>query len=644
VELSPGSSLLHQPEMLGYFVESSSSAAAAAAAATTTADGRIINNSNINNNSNDDDHDISSCNDVDSTFIIHATRLSLSHTMVLQDQAAHASSPSPHPFAAVFVSSTITESALDDFKDVLKVATAQQKKKSSFRKSSNSSSVNRDDTNKNDDVDDDFMLSDPSTRQRLSQRLLSLVHSFLARNFTVKAIISHSKIKHPQPVGNNNISNNNTDKSHSLQLLQPEKQHAPSDIILLDLSHAPAAAIDDMLQATNCQLVHSGPAAILKILLISQLVFTTTTTTTTGSSTSTVSSNVEMQQQQQQHQANVFADTAASVTTLLEEQSEQHQSRTCWDIPICPVCLHRIDPRRLGLPRPENHQLCSKFCPPPNYSGFQQYYSSYYDQSEDDNYSINRQHHRVLSDSSSFTAAAAAYALPCAQQRLLQPWPSPSYCIACRVIDKYWKSSSSGTESSGVASSGRPRSDDGDGDATERSHNRHGIFCFQCSLQETLWVCLVRSCRTCLLVVYLYPAALLFAVLTLMSANFFPPCPCVLLGFFSRLVALLDVDDIATSMLPITLWMLDIHTVWNWPRCEYGKLKKQKRASVCLFETYTCTHYFQFSLLCTVHNHTQGLCGGRLCHSNRLARMSILSATHASMDEHAKQKRREPHF
>ena len=35
-------------------------------------------------------------------------------------------------------------------------------------------------------------------------------------------------------------------------------------------------------------------------------------------------------------------------------------------IPSCPVCIHRIDPIRLGLAAPCVGQLCSKFCPSPS--------------------------------------------------------------------------------------------------------------------------------------------------------------------------------------------------------------------------------------------------------------------------------------
>jgi hypothetical protein len=519
VELSPGSSLLQQPEMLGYFLEAPS--AAAAATTTTTADGWLINNREKNNNN---------INDNDSTFIIHAKRLTLSHTTTTapQQHQQHAngtivtpptSTTCPsilHPLAAVFVSSTITESALDDFKDVFyKISAAAQKKSSSrpsctaTTNSSKNGKSNYDtyaDDDDDADIDDDFILTDPCTRQRLSQRLLSLVHSFLARNFAVKGIVSsapHSSKRR----------RHRGEKKNDTQQPQPP-QHAPSDIVLLDLQHAPAAAIDEMLQATNCQLVHSGPEAILKILLISQLVFTSSSSTTTVAASCSVDEILHHQHHHLQQQQ----PSAAAATNNGEDQSSsdelQHKSpsRTFWDIPTCPVCLHRIDPRRLGLPRPENHQLCSKFCPPPNYSlGFQQhqfsgcYYNDHYDVDGDNSNFNGRQHHqRVFSSDSSL--ASFSYGLPCSQQRLLLPWPFPSYCIACRVIDKYWKSSSSssGTET-GVTPSGL--------------QSRQDIFCYQCSLQETLWVCLVRFFWSC---------ALLFESMH--------TCPAVLLSFLSLIV------------------------------------------------------------------------------------------------------------
>ena len=62
-------------------------------------------------------------------------------------------------------------------------------------------------------------------------------------------------------------------------------------------------------------------------------------------------------------------------------------------LPTCAVCLHRIDPIRLGLPSPTNKHICSKFCSP-----------------ED-----------------------------CHKQRLLKPWEG-TRCRSCHVIDHYWTS------------------------------------------------------------------------------------------------------------------------------------------------------------------------------------------------------------
>jgi hypothetical protein len=89
-------------------------------------------------------------------------------------------------------------------------------------------------------------------------------------------------------------------------------------------------------------------------------------------------------------------------------------------IPTCAVCLHRIDPRRLGLPPPANQHLCSKFC-----SG------------ED-----------------------------CHKQRLLEPW-NGTRCRACHVIQHYWTMTST--------SSGKEEDD---------------LFCGECAMHNTLWVCL----------------------------------------------------------------------------------------------------------------------------------------------------------
>jgi len=204
-----------------------------------------------------------------------------------------------------------------------------------------------------------FSAIQPSHRKELSQGLLTSIHPYLATNYAIKAII----------------------------LLRNE-QHAPSDIVMLDLSHSPPTAIDDLMDTTNCQTVHSGPEAILKVILVSQITFLLP-----GQKS-----------------------TTANVASLTPQRT---------DIPTCPVCLHRIDPLRLGLPKPRNRHLCSKFCRSPS--------------------------------------LVSSHEDSCPQQRLLQPWPRPSHCLACQIIQTYWK-------------------DDFD--------ESMDLFCCSCAMQETLWVCL----------------------------------------------------------------------------------------------------------------------------------------------------------
>jgi hypothetical protein len=110
------------------------------------------------------------------------------------------------------------------------------------------------------------------------------------------------------------------------------------------------------------------------------------------------------------------------------------------EIPPCAVCLFRIEPSRLGLPRPRTHQLCSKFCSPTTLS----------------------------SDSESNV-------LSCPRQRLLQPWPLPNRCTSCQIIWNYW----------------RKMNDD------MYKQEDSIVYCSLCGMQETLWVCLTCAFVGC---------------------------------------------------------------------------------------------------------------------------------------------------
>lgn len=216
---------------------------------------------------------------------------------------------------------------------------------------------------------------------KLSQVLLSFIHPFLTQNFTIRAIFSTRK-----------------------------QQHAPSDLVLIDLSHTPRAAMVDLMDSTNCQVVHSGPEAILKVLLLNVVQFTMSTSKLT------------------------------KIAMDARRRPIDASTETTFEIPTCAVCLHRIDPLRLGLPRPQNHHLCSKFCPPPN------------------------------------LANTSGNAISCPRQRLLRPWPPPNHCKVCHVIQNYWRKN--------------------EDDRAVHDEDEY-LVCSYCGMKETLWICLTCAVVGC---------------------------------------------------------------------------------------------------------------------------------------------------
>jgi len=285
-------------------------------------------------------HRSTASHDTTTSFVVRSSNVTLSVFPETSNVYAR--------WAACFLSPTLTESVVNDFEP-----------KSSASSDGSSSS--------------DFFLSDQETTQKLSRRLLSMVHPFLSENFCVKGVI-----------------------------LLHNSNHSPADVVLVDLSHAPTAAIDHLLEVTNGQTVLSGPEAVLKIILISDLAF--------------------------QWDGDIQSKVAAA----------RSAPRSHFDWPTCPVCLHRIDQLRLGLPKPKSHQMCSKFCPAPS------------------------------------SLVSSGLESGCAQQRLLKPWPSPSRCLTCSVIDRYWKTQVESAMNH-----------------DEEPFNHHNLICcYQCRLTETIWVCL----------------------------------------------------------------------------------------------------------------------------------------------------------
>lgn len=197
-----------------------------------------------------------------------------------------------------------------------------------------------------------------------------------------------------------------------------EDYNWPADIVLVEDSHGQQLqSVDKIMELTNGQTMVEYPEAIIKVLPITTIYF--------------------------HGEAGVCDDPDKN----LDQDQLQYQP-VHYGIPTCPVCLHRIDPLRIGLPKPSSLHLCSKFCSPVT----------------------------MLGVSSSLLPSSSDQTELCSKQRLLQPWSPPAFCVACHVLQDYWKDIRLLN----------------DGAAAELDSNdlAGNLFCHCCAMQETLWVCL----------------------------------------------------------------------------------------------------------------------------------------------------------
>lgn len=127
-------------------------------------------------------------------------------------------------------------------------------------------------------------------------------------------------------------------------------------------------------------------------------------------------------------------------------------------IPSCPTCIHRIEPQRLGMPKPRNHQLCSHFCA-----------------------TEGKANHR------------------CSIMKFLTSWPHPSHCEACEVISKHLRSNTRlGAVTPSTGSSGAPASASFvEGATLPPKDDADIVYCTKCKMKETLWVCLTCGVVGC---------------------------------------------------------------------------------------------------------------------------------------------------
>lgn len=128
------------------------------------------------------------------------------------------------------------------------------------------------------------------------------------------------------------------------------------------------------------------------------------------------------------------------------------KSTDCPSLPCCPVCLHRIDPKTLGLPELKHQQKCSRWCSTPIHDDHRNRGSTQYS---------------------------------CTNEMKLEPWPPPALCNACLVICQ--RNSPSSIESSSDAFA-----------LTSFMHEPSACLkCHECGMTTTLWVCLTCGVVGC---------------------------------------------------------------------------------------------------------------------------------------------------
>mmetsp|Transcript_22546 Transcript_22546/g.49004 ORF Transcript_22546/g.49004 Transcript_22546/m.49004 type:complete len:676 (+) Transcript_22546:429-2456(+) len=210
----------------------------------------------------------------------------------------------------------------------------------------------------------------------------------------------------------------------------------PAEILLLEVPKGKSIT-DDILRPTSGTVIAGDPnQGVLKILPMTRIEFEFDFTQEQDDS----ANRIMGQAIGDETNANANANTNTSTNT------ERNSSCTAGipsykiiapQIPACPVCIHRIDAIRLGLPAPCVHQLCTIYCPSPS----------------------------LIVDSRGSEEES------CHKQRLLNKWSAPARCKACLIIDHYWNYNNSNT---------------GNGEDEED----RDLFCGECSMHNTLWVCL----------------------------------------------------------------------------------------------------------------------------------------------------------
>jgi len=200
--------------------------------------------------------------------------------------------------------------------------------------------------------------------------------------------------------------------------------NGPAELLILEVPKGRSIQ-DDILRVTNgCTIARDSDLGVLKILPLTTIKFTNEEEDV-GKTLYSEKKVGQLVRSKSKFSMSMSISTASPSTSTKTPQ-----------IPACPVCIHRIDPIRLGLPGPFVQQLCSKFCPSP----------------------------------SLIVGSWGKEEEKCHKQRLLEKWSLPARCKACQVIDHYWNYSN-------IKHDGEDEED-------------RDLFCGECSMHKTLWTCL----------------------------------------------------------------------------------------------------------------------------------------------------------
>jgi hypothetical protein len=131
--------------------------------------------------------------------------------------------------------------------------------------------------------------------------------------------------------------------------------NGPAELMILEVPKEKSIQ-DDILKVTNgCTIVGDSDLGILKILPLATVAFTHEEDDDEDDGKALYS------EQKMGHSINTDGKPSPRSSTEIPSTSTKSLQ-----IPACPVCIHRIDPIRFGLPGPRVHQLCSTFCPSPS--------------------------------------------------------------------------------------------------------------------------------------------------------------------------------------------------------------------------------------------------------------------------------------